>query len=600
MQRSVEFDSPAAFSISNNASAVDCVFDYEVTDPDLVVFKRMAGDTWTDVTAAEFGAAVAGIARGLVAAGLEPGQRVALMSGTRYEWPLIDYAIWAAGGVTVPIYETSAPEQIQWILEDSGATLLVIETQGHRDALKSIEATTPALDRVFQIEAGAVAELVELGSSVDIDVVRERTATLSSDSPATLIYTSGTTGRPKGCVLTHSNLLFETAADLASGFDSLLRPGKTSLMFLPMAHVFARAVSLAAVQAKVTIGHTSDTKHLATHLQSFKPNFVVAVPRVFEKVYNSARQKAYDEGKLKGKIFDAAAETAIAWSTQLGQEPGRLLRVKQTVFDRLVFAKLRAALGGRCEAAISGGAPLGARLGHFFRGSGVAIYEGYGLTETTGGFTVNAPGACKIGTVGKALPGNAVRIADDGELQLQGGVVFDGYWHNEAATEAAFEREWFHTGDLGEVDDEGYVTITGRMKDIIVTAGGKNVAPAGLEDRLRAHALISQAMVVGDQKPFIGALVTIDPDAFPRWKSENGKSVAATVADLVLDADLRSEIDSAVRDANSSVSNAEAIKKFRVLSVDFTEETGELTPTLKVKRNVVYKNFAKDIEAIYN
>ncbi len=595
-----EFATPAMFSIADSASAVDCVFDYRYSDPDLIVFRRLVGGQWTDVRAADFAAEVDAVAKGLIAAGLEPGQRIALMSSTRYEWPLIDFAIWAAGGVTVPIYETSAPEQIHWILQDSGAQVLIVETPTHATAVATIRAMTPALQKVFVIDSGAVDELIALGSNIGSDVVRDRTANLRADSPATLIYTSGTTGRPKGCVLTHSNLLFETQADLASGFDTLLRPGKTSLMFLPMAHVFARAVSLAAFQAKVTLGHTSDTKNLVTHLQVFKPDFVVAVPRVFEKVYNAAQQKAYDGGKVRGKIFDAAAETAIAWSAALGEKPSAALLVKHALFDRLVFAKLRAALGGQCEAAISGGAPLGARLGHFFRGSGIAIYEGYGLTETTGGFAVNAPGSTRIGTVGKSLPGNAVRIADDGELLLKGGVVFDGYWHNEAATAEAFDGGWFHTGDLGVVDNKGYITVTGRKKDIIVTAGGKNVAPAGLEDRLRAHVLISQAMLVGDQKPFIAALITIDTDAFPRWKSDNGKPATASVADLMDDADLTAAIERAVAHANSSVSNAEAIKKFRVLGKDFTEDTGELTPTLKVKRNVVLKHFADDIEAIYS
>jgi long-chain acyl-CoA synthetase len=593
-----EFNSPAKFSIPTDASAVDIVFDHRINAPDVVVYKRPVDGSWVDVTAAAFATQVENVAKGLIASGLEPGERVALMSSTRYEWPLIDYAIWAAGGITVPIYETSAAEQVAWILQDSQARILIVESPRHRMTYESIVDRPAVVERVFQIDEGAVAELTELGRGLDDGQVRERVATLRADSAATLIYTSGTTGRPKGCELTHANLLSEINAVLETSFAELMQPGRSSLLFLPMAHVFARAVSLATFYSKVTITHTSDTKNLVALFAESKPDFILSVPRVFEKVYNSAQQKAHDGGALKGRIFDAAAETAIAWS-EAGSKVPIALRAKHALYDRLVYAKLRAALGGNCVAAISGGAPLGSRLGHFYTGIGIPVYEGYGLTETAAAVTLNVPGAVKIGSVGKPLPGNGVRIGEDGELVVRGGVVFGNYWHNEKATAESFDGEWFRTGDLGEIDDDGYVTVTGRKKDIIVTAAGKNVAPAGLEDVLRAHPLISQAMVVGDKRPFVGALITIDTEAFPHWKADNSKPETLTLAELIDDPDLAKEIERAVQLANNTVSNAEAIKKFRVLAVDFTEETGELTPTLKVKRNVVHERFSAEIDALY-
>ncbi|MFD4267673.1 AMP-dependent synthetase/ligase [Rhodococcus sp. NPDC058481] len=596
-----EFSVPSTFTIPEDASAVDSVFSHAAQTPSLVVYKRLTGGAWTDVTATEFAAQVTGVAKGLIALGVQPGDRVALMSSTRYEWPLIDFAIWASGGVTVPIYETSAPEQVRWILEDSAAVGLIVENEGHAKALEQVAAESPALRKVLQIEGtdGAVQELTALGADVSDEDVLARVDALKASDPATLIYTSGTTGRPKGCQLTHSNLIAESRGITTSGFGTLLQPGRRTLMFLPMAHVLARAVSLGAFDAGATVGHTSDIPNLVPTFGVFKPDFILSVPRVFEKVFNTARQKAHGEGK--GKIFDKAAEVAVEWSE--AQDTGGAgfgLKVKHAVFDKLVYSKLRAALGGQCQLAISGGAPLGARLGHFFRGIGVTIFEGYGLTETSAAVAVNTPGNQKVGSVGKPLAGNAVRIAEDGEIMLSGPVVFSGYWRNEAASAEAIEDGWFHTGDLGSVDTEGYITITGRKKEIIVTAGGKNVAPAQLEDQLRAHPLISQALVVGDQKPFIGALITVDPDAWPGWKQRNSKPAEATVAELIADADLIAEVDAAIEEANKTVSHAESIKKYRILPVDFTEETGELTPTLKLKRNIIHQSFATDIEAIYS
>ncbi|QSE94467.1 long-chain fatty acid--CoA ligase [Rhodococcus pseudokoreensis] len=599
-----EFSAPQSFTIAEDASAVDSVFAHAAAHPTLVVYKRKIDGRWTDVTAAEFAAQVTAVAKGLIAIGVQQGDRVALMSATRYEWPLLDFAIWAAGGVTVPIYETSSAEQVRWILEDSAAIDLVVENAAHAATVKSVAAEATTLRGVYRIEAsendrGVVAELTERGTDVPDSEVRTRVAALKSSDPATLIYTSGTTGRPKGCQLTHANLIAESKGILDSSLGTLLKtPGVSTLMFLPMAHVLARAVSIASFDAGAALGHTSDIPNLVPTFGEFRPDFILSVPRVFEKVYNSARAKAHGEGK--GKIFDAAAETAIAWSeAQDNGGPGLVLKAKHALFDKLVFSKLRAALGGKCQLAISGGAPLGARLGHFFRGIGITIYEGYGLTETSAAFAVNTIGEQKVGSVGKPLAGNSVRIAEDGEILLSGPVVFGGYWRNENATADAIENGWFHTGDLGSVDADGYITITGRKKEIIVTAGGKNVSPAQLEDHLRAHPLISQAILVGDQQPFIGALITIDADALPAWNERNGKPAGTTVADLLADADLTAEIDEAVAEANKLVSHAEAIKKFRVLPVDFTEETGELTPTMKLKRSVVHDSFADDIAALY-
>ncbi|MFC7956106.1 AMP-dependent synthetase/ligase [Rhodococcoides kroppenstedtii] len=598
-----EFRVPASFSVDDDDSAVDSVFAHERSRPNAVVYRRQ-GRSWTDVTAADFAAQVRAVAKGLIASGVEQGDRVALMSATRFEWPLLDYAIWAAGAVTVPVYETSSAGQVRWILENSGARVAIVETVAHSNILAEVLPDLPHVEHTFQIEVspekqGAVEVLTEAGADLGNDAVAARVAALKSSDPATLVYTSGTTGRPKGCVLSHANLLAESRGIAASALGEMLTEGRTTLMFLPMAHVLARAVSIAAFDRGATLGHTADIPRLVESFGAFRPHFILSVPRVFEKVYNTARQKAHGDGK--GKIFDAAADTAVAYSRALEKSgPSLVLRAKHALFDRLVYGKLRAALGGQCELAISGGAPLGERLAHFYRGLGITIHEGYGLTETTAAAAVNTPGNQRIGTVGKPLPGNAVRIADDGEILLSGGVVFGGYWKNDDATAEALTDGWFHTGDLGTVDDDGYIAITGRKKEIIVTAGGKNVAPAGLEDSLRASPLIGQAMVVGDQRPFIGALITVDPEAFPGWKQRNGKDESATVADLTTDPDLVAEIDAAVAEANKTVSHAEAIKKYRVLAVDFTEEGGELTPTMKLKRNVVAESYASDIEALYS
>ncbi|KUI14957.1 long-chain fatty acid--CoA ligase [Mycolicibacterium acapulense] len=597
-----EFSVPASFTVEEHDNVVTAVFDHERDDPDHVIFQRLVDGSWTDVTCRQAADQIRSAALGLIARGVQPGDRVALLSATRYEWPILDFAILATGALTVPIYETSSPEQVKFVLSDSESVLLIVETDAHADRIEHLKDELPGLRDVLRIESAgtsALDELAEAGKSVDAKQLDDRMAGLAAADPATLIYTSGTTGQPKGCQLTHSNLVYEIRGSKEC-FPTLLAKGERMLVFLPLAHVLARAITLAALANKVTLGFTSDIKNLVATFAVFKPTVVVSVPRVFEKVYNTAEQNAHNDGK--GRIFEMAVNTAIEWSKSLDTgRAGLLLRAKHAVFDRLVYGKLRAALGGDCRAAISGGAPLGARLGHFYRGVGLTIYEGYGLTETSAAITVNRIGNVKVGSVGTPLPGNSMRINDDDELLVRGGVVFNGYWKNEEETKAVFSSDgWFHTGDLGAIDDDGFLTIIGRKKEIIVTAGGKNVAPAILEDRLRAHPLISQAMAVGDAKPFVGALITIDPEAIEGWKERNSKNADASVGDLATDPDLVAEIDLAVKDANQAVSKAEGIRKFRILPVDFTEDSGELTPTMKVKRKVVAEKFASDIEALYS
>ncbi|MCO6005701.1 long-chain fatty acid--CoA ligase [Actinoallomurus purpureus] len=583
-----EYTVPAQVTIVDSANLTDTLFSRAAEEPDRVVFRRKAGSGWRDVTAREFADEVTEVAKGLISAGIEPGDRVAIMSRTRYEWTVADYAIWAAGGVTVPIYETSSASQVEWIVGDSGAKAVFVESDDHEKVVEAIRERLPELKNVWRIDT------LPSGEGSDEDLTERRESRAAADL-ATIIYTSGTTGRPKGSEITHGNLL-ATARNVAEGALTEvfgLKDGST-LLFLPLAHVFARLIEVGCVEAGVTVGHTPDTTHLVDDLGSFQPTFLLAVPRVFEKVYIGAEQKATADGK--GRIFRIAADTAIAYSR--ADSPGLGLRLKHAVFDRLVYGKLRAAVGGHVTHAVSGGAALGERLGHFFDGVGISILEGYGLTETTAPVAVNFPSGNHIGTVGKPIPGTTVRIADDGEVLVKGPNVFAGYWHNEEASEQCLEDGWFHTGDVGELDGDGYLKLTGRKKEIIVTAGGKNVAPAPLEDRLRAHPLISQCMVVGDGRKFIGCLVTLDPESLDAWKEQHGKTALST-AELAEDPDLVKEIDAAVADANTTVSRAEAIKKYRILDSDFTEESGHLTPTLKVKRNLVERDFAAEIEALY-
>ncbi|HVN11124.1 MAG TPA: AMP-dependent synthetase/ligase [Kineosporiaceae bacterium] len=590
-----------------NVSALVPPQDMDLTDlvaraaeeaPDAVLFsRRSTAGALEDVTSRAFLAEVTRLAKGLVAAGVRPGDRVGLMAKTRYEWTLTDFAIWFAGGVTVPIYETSSAEQVAWILSNSRAVGAVVETAAHAATVESVRAGLPALTCLWTIDAGALDELARSGQEVPDDEIDARRAALRSDTVATIIYTSGTTGRPKGCELTHANFV-DLAENAVAEMALVVRAeGASTLLFLPLAHVFARFIQVLCVAARCRMGHSPDVKNLLDDLGAFRPTFVLAVPRVFEKIYNSAEATAQAAGR--GRIFAMAADTAIEWSQAHDTGgPGLVLRAKHALFDRLVYGKLRERLGGQVQYAVSGGAPLGARLGHFFRGVGVVVLEGWGLTETTAPATVNTPEQIKIGTVGRPLPGVAVRTGDDGELLVRGVNVMRGYFDNPEATAEALEGGWFHTGDLGEIDDDGFVRITGRKKEIIVTAGGKNVAPTLLEDRLRSNALVSQTMVVGDQRPFIAALVTLDPEMLPGWLATHGKPPMGVQA-AAQDPDVRAEIQRAVDAANQAVSKAESIRKFVILDTDFTEAGGHLTPKLSLRRAVVQKEFAQQIESLY-
>ncbi|MEP6852042.1 MAG: long-chain fatty acid--CoA ligase [bacterium] len=585
----------AAGTAGNTA---DALFANAASRPEHPAIRRRVHGEWVDVSTADFAARVVAVGKGLITAGIGPGDRVGLMARTCYEWTVADFALLSIGAVVVPIYETSSAEQVQWILSNSGARACFAETTAHASTIGSVRSDCPQLGTVWVFEEEALEAVVALGAGTDDDVVHDRRRAVTPSDLASIIYTSGTTGRPKGCQLTHANFIGEVS-QVVAGLDALFNPDSSTLLFIPIAHVFGRAIEIGAVLTGTTLGHVADVSSLLEDLASFRPHFVLSVPRVFEKVFNTSKQRAHADGK--GKIFDRAAAVAIAYSEALDQgRPNLGLSLQHAVFDRLVYKRIRAALGGRCEAAISGGAPLGARLGHFYRGVGITIYEGYGLTESTAGACVNLQGAIKIGTVGRPIPGMSVRIADDGELLMKGVVIFGGYWQNEDATRDALgEDGWFHTGDIGEIDNDGFVRITGRKKEIIVTAAGKNVAPAVLEDRLRASWLVSQCLVVGDQQPFIAALVTIDAEVYPTWLAQNGHPADTPLADLVDDETLRAEIQAAVDDANKAVSRAESIRKFVILDGDWSEAGGQITPSLKLKRNVVMKENSAEIEGLY-
>ncbi|MFA7322993.1 MAG: AMP-dependent synthetase/ligase [Candidatus Nanopelagicales bacterium] len=594
-----EFTTPVPLG-SPSAPSLTChVIANARSHPDRVVFRVREGFGMRNVTCADFHDEVRAVAKGLIATGIEAGQRIGLMSRTRYEWTLFDCAIGYAGAVSVPIYETSSADQVQWILEDSASVAVILESDRNKALFAPISAGLPEVQRTWVIDDGCVDFLKTVGASISDGVLDARQSSVGLADVATIIYTSGTTGRPKGCVLTQANFLAEVDGALEAFGYILLAPHASTLLFLPLAHVFGRILGFAFIKGRTLTGFCSDAKTLVPELQQFKPTFVVAVPRVFEKVYNTAQQTAQSDGK--GRIFDTAAHTAIAYSEALQESsPGIALRLKHRAFDALVYRKIRAAMGGKVEYAISGGAPLGARLGHFFRGIGIEVFEGYGLTETTAAISATHPGAVKIGTVGQPMPGTTLRIAEDGEIMAKGGQIFAGYLNDERATDDSFTRDgWFHTGDIGTLDDDGYLQITGRKKEIIVTAGGKNVAPAVLEDRLRANWLVSNCLVVGEAKPYIAAIVTIDPEAFPAWLAQHKKAPGGTVAEYVNDPDLLTSVQSAVDEANEAVSQAEAIKRFVILDHDWTEADGHITPSLKLKRSVVMRYCQDAIDSLY-
>ena len=591
-----EFSTPAIVPAATAGNLTNLVAERAWFEPERIMLSRPLGDGWQPVTAREFEAEVRTAAKGLIAAGVNIGDRVAIMAKTRYEWTILDFAIWFAGAVTVPIYETSSAEQVQWILEDSGSVALIVETPALAELAQSVLGNK--CKKVWTITDDAMSELARLGHDVSDDEINNRRNATTPDSLATLIYTSGTTGKPKGVQLTHGNFLAECGNVVQGAADLFLKPGGSTLLFLPVAHVFGRMVQIGAVTSGLHLAHCGDINRLPLDLASFKPTFVLAVPRIFEKIYNGAEARAEAGGK--GNIFRKASDTAIKYSE--GMDSGHIslvLRLKHRVFDKLVYAKIRAGMGGAVEAAISGGAPLGARLGHFYRGAGVRVLEGYGLTETTAGATLNLTQAQKVGSVGKPLPSTTVKIAEDGEILLKGPIVMRGYWQNDAANKEVFTDDgYFRSGDLGALDSEGFLTITGRKKELIVTAGGKNVAPAVLEDRVRAHPLVSQCMVVGDNKPFIAALVTLDAEAIKGWSATN-KKAGTSIPDLAKDPDLIAVIQTAIDDANKAVSRAESIRKFTILPIDFTIADGQLTAKMSVKRHVVANQFAREINELF-
>ena len=592
-----EIHIPELVAFPTKGNITNFVAERAYYEPDRVMLSRAIGENWQPVTAREFESEVRAVAKGLIASGIQFGDRVAIMSRTRYEWTIIDFAIWFAGAVSVPIYETSSAEQVDWILSDSGATAIFVETPLLAELVSGVKAKN--LKHIWTITDDVVYMLTNIGSHISDSEIDERRNKLNPQTLATLIYTSGTTGNPKGVQLSHGGFMFECTNVVQAAADLFLDPTAKTLLFLPVAHVFGRMIEVGAISAGLHLAHCSDAvTRLTTDLATFKPTFVLAVPRVFEKVYNGAEAKAIAGGK--GKIFRAAAKTAVSYSQAIDRgKVSKSLELRHKLFDHLVYSKIRTALGGNVKAAISGGAALGERLGHFFRGIGINILEGYGLTETSAGASLNLTNSVRIGSVGRPIPGNTIRIADDGEVLIKGRIVMDGYWQNDAANKEVFDGDWFKTGDLGTLDEDGFLYITGRKKELIVTAGGKNVAPAVLEDRLRSHPLVSQCMVVGDNQPYVAALVTLDADTLKTWVETN-KKAGASLSDLTRDPDLIAVIQTAVDEANKAVSRAESIRKFILLDRDFTIAGGHLTAKLSVKRHVVAKEFAAAIQALYN
>ncbi len=589
---------PAVVEADPNANATDLLVDRVTATPNLAIFALPTADGgWSDVTAAEFHAQVIALAKGFVAAGIEPGDKVAFMCKTRYDWTLVDFALWFAGAVMVPIYETASPAQLLWNLTDSGAIGIITETPDHFARFDEIRSEAPAVKHSWQMGLGDLEKLTTSGANVEDSEVERRRKLAKAKDIATLIYTSGSTGRPKGVVLTHANFV-ETTRNAAVVMSDVVNADSSTLLFITTAHIFARFISVLCIHGGVKVGHQPDTKLLLPSLGSFKPTFLLAVPRVFEKVYNSSEQKAEAGGK--GKIFRRAADVAIAHSKAL--DAGHVpigLKLQFALFDRLVLSKIRAAMGGRVVYAVSGSAPLGLRLGHFYRSLGLTILEGYGLTETTAPATVNLTTKFKIGTTGPALPGVGLKIADDGEIWVKGVNVFAGYWKNDKATKEAMEGDWFKTGDIGVIDDDGYLQITGRKKELIVTAGGKNVSPAALEDPIRSNPIVGQVIVVGDQKPFISALITLDVEMLPAWLKNNGEDPDLTLAEASVNPKVIAEVQRAVDGANAKVSRAESIRKFQILATDLTEASGHLTPKMSIKRNIIVEDFADVIDGIY-
>jgi long-chain acyl-CoA synthetase len=593
------YELPSLVESPNHENITDLLIQRVKKTPSIPLFGvEDSPGVWRDVSAQAFLEQVQDLARGFIAAGIKPGDAVGLMSRTRYEWALIDFALWFAGAVSVPIYETSAPAQIEWVLSDSDAVALIVETKEHQDRFEKIKANTPLVKQLWRLDDDSLFKLVGLGKTVSQDAVEQARTSRGLDDLATIIYTSGTTGKPKGCELLHRGFV-DLSKNSQLELPQVVKEGNATLLFLPLAHVYARFISILCVHGGIRVGHQPDTKSVAAGMQSFKPNFLLAVPRVFEKVYNSAEQKAEAGGK--GNIFRKAVQVAIDYSRALDTSKGPSfgLKLQHKVFDALVYKKLRSAMGGNVEYAVSGGAPLGERLGHFFRAIGLIVLEGYGLTETSAPAMIGRPDDAQIGKVGRVLPGCAVKIADDGEILLKGSNVLRGYWKNPEATKAAIQDGWFRTGDIGELDDQGFISITGRKKELIVTSGGKNVAPTALEDPLRASPIIGQAVVIGDQRQFVSVLISLDPEMLPVWLGNNGQKSDMSLSQAAKNPVVLAELQRKIDEVNATVSNAEGIKKFAVIESELSEESGHLTPSLKIKREVVTRDFAPVIDEIY-
>lgn len=604
-----EFTVPPMAAAPHVGGLADVVFDYAEEDPHRVALGRKDADgRWRDVTSATFRDEVLALAKGLIAHGVRFGDRVALMSRTRYEWTLFDFALWAVGAQSVPVYPTSSAEQVLWMLHDAEVSAVMVEHEDHAMTIASVIDRLPQLKRLWQLDADAVTELVEAGAHIDDEVVHRHRRAVTPESVATVIYTSGTTGRPKGCVITHANFMFETET-MASRWESVFhsKPGDeaATLLFLPLAHVFGRMVEVTAIRGRVKLGHQPElsAKALMPDLVTFRPTFILAVPYIFEKVFNGARRKAETEGRAGP--FDKAVDIAVKYAEAMearafgtGPGPSAGLRMQHQFFDKVVYRKVREAMGGRIRHAMSGGSGMERRLGLFFAGAGVTVYEGYGLTETTAAATANPPERTRYGTVGQPIPGTSVHIADDGEIWVYGANVFGGYLGAPKATAAVLNDGWLSTGDLGALDEDGYLTITGRKKEILVTSGGKSVSPAGLEERVRAHPLVAQCIVVGNDRPYIAALVTVDQESVEHWLAMQGRQ-ALSPGELVRDPDLEMEVRRAVVAANTAVSQAESIRTFRILAHQFTEEHGLLTPSLKLKRKAIETAYASEVDALY-
>ncbi|WP_407111908.1 long-chain fatty acid--CoA ligase (plasmid) [Streptomyces sp. DSM 116494] len=591
-------------------STADIPFTNAAEAPDAVVMRRERAGAWHPVTAAAFAHEVTAVAKGLIAAGLEPGDRVAVMSRTRYEWAVLDFAIWSAGGRTVPVYATSSAEQVEWIVRDSGARYVVTETAANSATVKAGTAAHPAPPRVWELDADALADLTALGEGVPDEEVTGRRTALTPETVATVCYTSGTTGRPKGCVLTHANLYAEAANTvelLHPVFKEVTDQVASTLLFLPLAHILGRTLQISCLMARIEIGHCPSIKpdELRPKLKAFRPTFLVGVPYLFEKIHDTGRATAEKLGR--GASFERAHRVAVRFGEAhlnrflgRGKGPGPGLYAAWALYDLLVYRRVRKELGGRVRYAISGGSPLERDLNLFFYAAGIMVYEGYGLTETTAAATIVPPLGPRPGTVGLPVPGTAVRISDDGEVCVRGGIVFGSYHSNPAATDEVLDDGWFTTGDLGSLDEDGYLTITGRKKDIIVTSGGKNVSPAVLEDRLRSRPPVGQCLVVGDNRPFVAALITLDPESVAHWLSVRGLPAGTPVSELVRDPRMRAEVQKAVDHANEAVSRAESIRAFTLIEGEFTEENGLLTPSLKVKRQAAQEAYAAEIAALYS